>query len=143
MTWTAWSVGMNLRDRRGQKAWNEAAHPRAAAGSSAGGQFVTAQGSSAGQGARSGAQKLLKEKLTEESIRRYQRQHGLAVDGKIGRQTAASLLGDESASKLKPGSMTTTQRRQLEAVAAGKPVKKPTKRKPAKKRDRRARSKKK
>jgi hypothetical protein len=101
------------------KAWVPSAHPRAPAGAAGGGQFVSAGTSSTTttRAATAGARKRLGKPLTAANIRAYQRQHGLQVDGKIGRQTAAQLLGSSDAKKLKPGAMTAQQRRGLEALA--------------------------
>lgn len=100
------------------KGWTSSAHPRAPTGSATGGQFVSAGTSSTSTtaAATEGARRSLGSKLTPANIKRFQKAHGLLVDGKIGRQTAAALLG-EDARKIEPGPMTADQRKRLEALA--------------------------
>lgn len=103
-------------------AFDSAAHPRAPAGAATGGQFITAQTSTAKDPAAREAQRALGGELTEESIRKFQRKHHLQVDGVIGRQTAAALLGSSHPEKLKPGPMSVTQRHGLAALLVQNPA---------------------
>lgn len=52
---------------------------------------------------------------TAASVRAFQRKHGLQVDGVVGRQTAAALLGSKG-SKVAPGRITDDQRRGLKRL---------------------------
>lgn len=52
---------------------------------------------------------------TAASVRMFQRKHGLKVDGVVGRQTAAALLGSKGA-KVTPGAITDDQRRGLKRL---------------------------
>lgn len=72
--------------------------------------------------ATQGARNLLGHPLTQANIRAFQHDNGLKVDGTIGRQTAAALLGYTNAPRLKPGGMTTQQRHELEAHAQRDPL---------------------
>jgi Putative peptidoglycan binding domain len=121
---------LELRDADpNYKAWTAAAHPRAPAGVATGGQFVSAGTSSTttSKAATEGARQVLGKELTPENIRRYQQAHGLTVDGKIGRQTAAALLGSAHPQSVPPGPMTDQQRRGLEALSRRVPARaKPT-----------------
>lgn len=120
-------------------AFDAASHPRAPAGAAAGGQFVSANAEKgeAGGGTASkdkqdqvrAVQKLLGVKVTGSfspadaaALRRYQKAHGLVVDGVAGGQTVAALLGE---GKRKPGPMTAADRQKLLDVVRGhKPAKK-------------------
>lgn len=85
----------------------EKKHPRGRGGKwkvSVGGQAVEVS---------AGADGNLRATSSSDAIRRFQRQHGLTVDGVIGRQTAAALLGNKGASKVRVGRMSDEQRRKL------------------------------
>jgi len=116
------------------RAFDEALHPRGPTGSPTGGQFVSAdagKGEAGGEGATDektaevkAVQKLLGLEPTgrfspadAEAVKKYQREHGLQVDGKVGAQTIASLLGE---GKRAPGKLTDADRQKLRDIAAGK-----------------------
>lgn len=95
----------------------EKKHPRGKEGSSEGGKFIK-KGSS-GSEVR-GAQRKLGVSTTgtfNEATRRaviaFQKKHGLVVDGIIGRQTAAAMLGNKNASSLATGKLGDKQARKL------------------------------
>ena len=50
---------------------------------------------------------------TQARVERFQKKHGLVVDGIVGKQTASAILGNRSASKLNTGSITVSQRARL------------------------------
>lgn len=50
---------------------------------------------------------------TRAAVRTYQRQHGLQVDGIVGKQTASAMLGNKSARSVAPGAMKPSQHRRL------------------------------
>lgn len=100
--------------------WDPSRHPRAAAGAAGGGRFITGQSNPQKDDAAKGAQKKLGGQLSNQRIRSFQRAHGLVVDGVIGRQTAAALLGSKGASKLKVGALTTKQAHGLAQFAGVK-----------------------
>jgi hypothetical protein len=92
----------------------ERKHPRAPKGRTGGGQFI--RKGSAGPAVQS-VQRAVKAKpdgkfgeRTERAVRRFQRQNDLVVDGVVGRQTAAALLGQ---GKRKIGALATEQQRKL------------------------------
>lgn len=99
-----------------EKAFDSAAHPRAPAGGATGGQFITAGSNTQTDKAAAEAKRRLGGKLTEEAIRAFQKRHHIQVDGVIGKQTAAALLGSDHPEKLKPGPMTAEQRKGLEGL---------------------------
>lgn len=119
-------------DSKTSSDFDEAAHPRAPAGDPDGGQFEPAGSSeskdgdttasnSAKQAEISAIQKLLGLPETGEfsaedkaAIRKYQQEHGLQVDGIVGTQTLASLLGDD---KRGPGPLTADDRKKLADIA--------------------------
>lgn len=51
--------------------------------------------------------------MTKAAVMRFQRKHGLQVDGVVGRQTVAAMRGDKDAKKVKPGAMTDKDRSYL------------------------------
>lgn len=99
------------------KAWSAGGHPRAAAGSASGGQFVSAGSSGA---TAEGAKRALGGRLTDASIRAFQKAHGLQVDGTIGRQTAAALLGQAHPEQVPVGAMTDAQKTELAKISTQK-----------------------
>lgn len=102
-------------------AWDPSKHARAPSGAAGGGRFITGQSSPQQDQAAKGAQKKLGGKLDTAAIRRFQRQHGLQVDGVIGRQTGKALLGDFAGAKnSKVGSLTHEQTRRLGVLGGGK-----------------------
>lgn len=74
------------------------------------GKFIRAGGSGAPKPVIEGIKKKLGGELTEESIREFQKKHGLQVDGVIGHQTASAILGD---GKAKVGPLTKKDKRRL------------------------------
>lgn len=95
----------------------EKKHPRAQKGSPTGGKFVQKGGSGEQVSA---VQDRLGVKATgtfDEATRRaviaFQKKNGLKVDGIVGRQTAAAMLGNSGASKIAPGSLRSGQARRL------------------------------
>jgi peptidoglycan hydrolase-like protein with peptidoglycan-binding domain len=93
-------------------------HPRGSG--SQGGQFIR---KGASNQAVTGVQKKLGIKTTGtfggntiQAVKKYQREHGLVVDGIVGAQTASSLLGK---SAMKPGAMSTGLRHALKKLGAG------------------------
>ena len=59
---------------------------------------------------------------TTQAVERFQRQHGLLVDGEVGAQTVAALRGNKSAASVTPGQMTAEDRAWLvrQIVKTGK-----------------------
>lgn len=55
---------------------------------------------------------------TKQAIEQFQRQHGLQVDGVIGTQTMAAMLGNAKAAGVAPGAMTTAQLKQFEQMTS-------------------------
>jgi Putative peptidoglycan binding domain len=101
--------------------WTPAKHPRGGKGSGQGGKFISSQSDTSGsKTAKQGAKKRLGGQITTQGIREFQRRNGLTVDGIIGRQTAAALLGDTQAKIIPIGSMTPKQIAALQMVATGK-----------------------
>lgn len=95
----------------------EKKHPRGGKGSPTGGQFVR-KGSTGNLAA--GAMNALGMKgstFNERRVRQFQRNHGLEVDGVIGRQTAAAMRGNKNADKIETGSLTAADRRFLKRKA--------------------------
>lgn len=105
---------------------SSSAHPHAPAGSPQGGQFVVASGSGGTtaspqqQATVKGVQKALglspTGKVTPadaEKIKAYQRKHGLVVDGKVGAQTAAAILGKKATA---PGTLKASDQKALAKV---------------------------
>lgn len=95
----------------------ERKHPRGSGDK--GGQFIR---KGASNQAVKGVQSKLGMKVTgtadasfKARVERYQRKHGLQVDGVVGRQTAASMLGLKSRS---PGAMSTELRHRLKRLGA-------------------------
>lgn len=95
----------------------EKKHPRGQGAT--GGQFIR---KGASNQAVIGVQKKLGVKttgtyggLTIQAVKKYQRQHGLQVDGVIGQQTASSLLGK---SAMKPGAMSSGLRHALKRLGS-------------------------
>lgn len=95
--------------------FDESKHKRAPAGSTGGGRFVSKGDSgsavrnvqrSLGVDAPSGNF----DRKTERAVREFQRDNGLQVDGVIGAQTAAALLGDQEQD---PGELRAGQLKQL------------------------------
>jgi hypothetical protein len=101
-------------------AFNPSLHPRAAKGVPGGGRFITAN-SDQSHAAVKGAKRKLGGRLSTERIRAFQRQHGLKVDGVIGRQTAAALLGNPNAKGIPVGRMTDKQHAALRKFGKLKP----------------------
>lgn len=95
-------------------------HPRAGKGTPAGGQFVRAN--SSGRLARAVRKKLpgKNSQNFEKAVRRYQRKNGLQVDGVVGKQTAAALLGHQNASMVNVGRITSHQTHRLLSVLGQK-----------------------
>lgn len=96
----------------GGAAYDESKHPRDATG-----KFIEKGDSGAEVKA---AQDLLGIKTdgefgksTVQAVRKYQRENGLQVDGVIGQQTAASLLGNSNADSITPGALRPGQYRRL------------------------------
>jgi Putative peptidoglycan binding domain len=101
--------------------WTASKHPRGAKGSGQGGKFISSQSDSSGsKSAKVGVKKRLGGRISTQDIREFQRRNGLTVDGIIGRQTAAALLGDTQAKIIPIGSMTPKQVAALEMIAGGK-----------------------
>lgn len=92
-------------------------HPRAAAGTPGGGKFITS--GSTGTFRQSVIKKLGGSSFDKQDIRKYQRRNDLLVDGKIGSQTAASLLGIKPRA---PGELTAGLKQRLSAVTGGAKV---------------------
>lgn len=96
----------------GGAAFKEEQHPRDVTGKfiekgDTGGEVKAAQGLlGVKQDGRFG-------KATVKAVRRYQRENGLQVDGVIGQQTAASLLGNGNADSISPGALRPGQYRRL------------------------------
>ena len=112
-TWREGGPGkVRTRGGKSRDAEFEKKHPRAGAGRTGGGRFITA-GSS---GAAADAVKDRLGDLSPERVKRFQKRHGLTVDGKIGHQTAAALAGDGDASKVKTGALTDEDRRKLRTM---------------------------
>lgn len=102
-------------------AWQASKHPRGVGGTFAyttGGKRATRSSSSQQRVLNTGASGSLVRSIqkqlglkqtgsydasTKLAVERYQRQHGLTIDGVVGRQTLASLRGHSNAAKVKPG----------------------------------------
>lgn len=114
-------------------AFTESLHPRGPAGSAAGGQFVSGDSSKGEAGGKdtsdakqrqvAAVQKLLGRPESGEfgpddvaAVKKWQSDHGLTVDGVVGNQTLASLLGDDHQ---KPGPLSADQQKKLDDLAAG------------------------
>jgi hypothetical protein len=93
--------------------FNEQLHPRGAKGTPGGGKFV--KSNSSGKLAKAVRKKLpgKNAKNFEEAVRRYQENHDLQVDGVVGRQTAAALLGHPNASQVQVGRISDHQQQRL------------------------------
>lgn len=83
----------------------EGKHPRGF-----GGKFIRGGASNAPKPVLQGIKEKLGGELTEESIRDFQKEHGLQVDGVIGHQTASAILGN---GKAKVGALTRHDKRRL------------------------------
>jgi hypothetical protein len=83
-----------------------------------GGKWIVMEGDT-GPAAQGAAAKLGVSKLTGAAIRKFQKANGLQIDGRIGQQTAAALLGRRDAAKVKVGNMTQDQRDKLKRLKAG------------------------
>jgi Putative peptidoglycan binding domain len=97
-------------------AFNPQLHPRAGKGPG-GGRFITAKSNPQQDKAAKGAKRKLGGSLDTARIRSFQRQHGLVVDGVIGRQTAAALLGNPRAKAIPTGRLTPKQEAALKKFA--------------------------
>lgn len=85
----------------------EGKHPRGR-----GGTWIVKAGDS-GELAQAVKKRMGGQKLTDGRIRAFQARHGLTVDGRVGKQTAAALLGNKNAKNIAIGSMTRDQRHKL------------------------------
>lgn len=110
---------LTVQDRAKSKAvgsstgkFEEAKHPRSPTG-----EFI--QSGSTGAAVKSIQGTLgIKEdgefgKRTTSRIREFQRNHGLQVDGVVGQQTAAALLGNDNAEAIDPGALRPGQAKRL------------------------------
>lgn len=94
-----------------------AKHPRGGKGTSQGGKFI-AKGSS-GTPVKKVQRALGRQQTgkfaadTHAAVERFQRQHGLKVDGVVGAQTAQALLGNRNAKAVKPGELSAADRKAL------------------------------
>lgn len=109
-----WGKRLKAGDRRKAKRAEgekdpafEKEHPRGR-----GGLWIVKAGDT-GELADAVKKRMGKGKLTDQKIRDFQKRNGLVVDGKVGQQTAAALLGNKNASKVKTGSMSRGQRQRL------------------------------
>lgn len=101
----------------------EKKHPRGKKGTPEGGKFVKKGSSGADVRAVQAAVGAREDgkfgRFTESAVRRFQRQHGLVVDGKVGHQTALALAGRfEAAKRANTGRLTDQDRRRI--AKAGK-----------------------
>lgn len=102
-----------------ESTYAEALHPRGR-----GGQWTAKQGSS-GQEVK-GIQSKVGAKtdgkfggLTRRAVMRYQRRHGLQIDGVVGAQTVAAMMGKRRAAQVKVGAMSAADRRWLAGLRSG------------------------